>query len=143
MLATTWYIFSNGGGQDVHIDGAHLLVYWIAPILGGCAAAVLYVIYKNGEGHNDTFMGWSVPAKVNVQEARSKRVKKVKNSFPFVQFPSKVIVECSRVECSRVACRQHCEQRIIAISRCTSTSSNNSYRADSADQQQYGCGQQR
>lgn len=52
MLGTTYYLFKNGGSQNVTLSGTHLLVYWVAPILGGCVAAILYVMYKNGGGEN-------------------------------------------------------------------------------------------
>lgn len=60
MLGTTYYLFKNGGSQNVTLSGTHLLVYWVAPILGGCVAAVLYVMYKNGGGYDERFLGWRV-----------------------------------------------------------------------------------
>ena len=49
MLATCWHIFDNGGGQDATLNGAHLVVYWVAPIAGAAAASVMYVLYSAGE----------------------------------------------------------------------------------------------
>ena len=57
MLATTWHIYDNGGGQSATLNAAHLAVYWAGPVLGALAASVLYVLYSGG---GERFFGHSL-----------------------------------------------------------------------------------
>ena len=35
--------------QDVTLSGAHIVVYWVAPIAGAAAASIMYVLYSSGQ----------------------------------------------------------------------------------------------
>jgi glycerol uptake facilitator-like aquaporin len=55
MLATTWAVFASSS-DHFPTDAVHYLVYWVASILGGLLATLLYVVYAGG-----TFFGYTLP----------------------------------------------------------------------------------
>jgi glycerol uptake facilitator-like aquaporin len=75
MLATAYAVHEN-----TKIDDVHILVYWVAPILGGCLAAVGYVFYTGGEGAQ--FFGY------DLKFAPRDKTKPVLNIAPIKAIPN-------------------------------------------------------